>query len=269
MPLSQSCGDLRQTTVDVQKTDVMIASSHQAYLLPDQRTVEFKPSKNIMPEAAEISNNSDKMLEIAPELFIPLGDQQPQQEAQQEFFIPPAEHQPREKFRLEDYVDFPPTLIRDPPLSANSIFCHCSLGAALASKGRGLFVTYRIRNGDVKYITNFLFRSIGPDPSFHRNREYWENLGQMRFEPHLVEIVSYRVSGIDIRGARVSYCALPDAGVKDKTKGGEGAGYDIVPVCLFGNTRFLRATGQHMVLETRWLISCKQCDKWYEVNVYR
>ncbi|KAI1611181.1 hypothetical protein EDD36DRAFT_467175 [Exophiala viscosa] len=224
-----------------------------------------------MSKDAIMSNNSDEIFEIAKELFILPGEHGPQQETEQEFWIPPAEDQALPEFKFEDYVNFPPTLMRNPPRNANTIFCHCSFGASLVSNGSGVFVTYRMRNGDLKYITNFLSQSVGPDPSFCRDQRFWKAPAQTQYEPHLVEVVSYSISGAIMRDTKVSYCALPNTG-EDGLEGNkeEGrTGYDIVPVCLFGNIRFLRGTGQHMLLETRWLISCKLCDKWYEVNVYR
>jgi len=222
-----------------------------------------------MPQDAEMSHDTDEMFEIAKELFNFPGDEQP--EVQEEFFIPPVEDQSQQDLRLEDYVNFTPTPMRDPPCNANTIFCHCSFGASFASNGTGVFVTYRIRNGDLKYITNFLSRSVGPDPSFCRDQRYWKAPAQTQYEPHLVEVVSYRISGASMLDTKVSYCALPNTAVEAQAgdKEEERSGYDIVPVCLFGNIRFLRGSGQHMLLETRWLISCTQCNKWYEVNVYR
>ncbi len=164
------------------------------------------------------------------------------------------------------------------------------------------FTAYRMRDGDTTYILNFLFLSVGPDRAFEvggggHYPNLWTRLAHRIFEPHLVEVVKYNVSSVQGQfvadNITMFHCTLPQevAGENrlDDDMGvcvGMGVGlggleinnnnntphYDIVPFSGWqnnGHGLVFESPIQTLALETRWLVACKLCDKWYQINVYR
>jgi hypothetical protein len=169
-----------------------------------------------------------------------------------------------------------------PPLHSQDVFCHLTF-----VPGDQNFTAYRMRDGDKKYIANFLHRSIGPDRAFEEgdDPDFWRKLSGMTYDPHLVEVMKYTVSPIGTAfvvddDVTVRYCALPNQ------PGGKGGRHDrlglvlgpdattttpyhIVPFLGSRNGFAVDPPTGSLALESRWMVTCKLCDKRYEISVYR